>query len=421
MPTRTTSLIGHENQMINSICFYFSNIFEGNVSAANLTQFESFYVSLIFGEYIAPLVILPGLIGNTLSLMVASQRHNRKLPFGLCVGALAIADNAMLLFGQFVTWIFYYFLPNAMTHRLCQWQLAARMFCSNCGAWIIVILTFERYISVSKALSNPAPRSRRNTIIALISLVIISLGKNMHYFETAEFLYHRTWPVYFCGIALQRSDSAIIAVTVFELLFNSIIPFIFILTVNVIIIWKIRKLAKFKRRLNEARTVTSLAYTTDDSKEEFKRNYETGSGMTAMLVSISIAFVLLTAPIFINRFIFAFVEAPLPIDITAEYLLLDSIFSVFFTTNYAINFYIYCVAAPSFRKDLKTLWKRFMGIFPRKYTLSKIFIIFDPSQSSDTQLRSFSVSKRTVPEATCTASTNVTDRTSSLNQDENSW
>ena len=84
------------------------------------------------------------------------------------------------------------------------------------------------------------------------------------------------------------------------------------------------------------------------------------NSITVMLITVSLAFVLLTSPLFLFRTYFNFVSKDTAY-IQAVYHLGHHICHKLWYTNNAINFYLYCLTGRKFRQDLNMLWMRARG------------------------------------------------------------
>ena len=293
--------------------------------------------------------------------MVAMRANNRSLPFGVYMAALACADTFMLAFGQMYGWIMFHFLTTSMNNTKCQLLLFMHSIGGNVGAWIIVAITFERYLLVCRATDHVRFRTVRTTYIVVTVIIGVCVGKNIHYFYTSEFLRDPGYDFMICAIGFVRADPAIIALEVFELCFSSLIPFIFILILNGFIIYRLEQKAKTrKERFGRNSTCGSTA-----SALPSKAPRDAERGLTVMLVAVSLTFACLTSPLFVFRFYFAFkpnvCSEP---DSMARYVLVDNILVLLYASNFAINFLLYCLTGTLFREDLTNIFKNLSEKIP---------------------------------------------------------
>ena len=311
-----------------------------------------FIIATQLAYYVTPMIIMTGIIGNTLSFTVAMRKHNRSHPFGVYIAALACSDTFLLTVGQLYGWIMFHFLSLSMNKTKCQALLFLYSLGGNVGAWIIVALTFERYLLVCRATDHVRFRTVRTTYITVAVIVMVCVAKNIHYIFTAEFIGDSGYGVMICAIGFLRFDTGIIILQVFELLFNSFIPFMCILTLNGFIIHRLKKQAKTRKERLRKSTVGSAVSTLSS-----KAPRDSARGLTVMLVAVSMAFACLTSPMFIYRFYFAFENDPCAKKTMARYVLVDNILMLFYASNFSINFILYCLTGSLFREDLTNIFK----------------------------------------------------------------
>ncbi len=85
-----------------------------------------------------------------------------------------------------------------------------------------------------------------------------------------------------------------------------------------------------------------------------KFNVRRDEKLTAILLSISVIFLLTTGP----SSAFTIVLLPIDLEDRAPYRLVWSSLSLLFYTNYSVNFLLYCVSAPRFRRELFEICRR---------------------------------------------------------------
>ncbi|KAF6027794.1 hypothetical protein EB796_013899 [Bugula neritina] len=249
--------------------------------------------------------------------------------------ALAVADTLVLVFGCLRRWIievFHVELLNAspsacaIINFLSYWSF-------DVAAWILVIMTLDKLIIVASPM-RAHMRTRRAAAIALSVVVVVSAGINLHIFFTTEYnnklckakdefalFYANVWP---------WIDAAV----------YSFVPFISLLVLNVIILFFVGKANK--RRQNMA-----------------KNSKSSNHALTVMLLSITFAFLILTAPAVVIHILREkgepYFNLTDPSDF-AKYTLTRQVSRVLLYLNHSINFFLYCVAGPKFRNELKLMF-----------------------------------------------------------------
>jgi hypothetical protein len=133
-----------------------------------------------FFAYFTPVVIVVGLVGNSLSLAVFTSKSLRKLSASSYLAALSMADISSLLFYVLIEWLrrgMEYIHPNAHInfldrHGVCQFLLFMAYLSRMMSVWIIVVFTIERFTGIC----YPLRSFKRGALkIVLIMLAVFSL------------------------------------------------------------------------------------------------------------------------------------------------------------------------------------------------------------------------------------------------------
>ncbi len=130
-----------------------------------------------------------------------------------------------------------------------------------------------------------------------------------------------------------------------DLIKQSMVPFIIILTCNVTIIYTVIKAKHVRSR--------------DMNSQSNNNNLR---GMTALLISVSFVYLICTFPaailyIFKQKVLSNYSsDSPMPADIQAQWQLYKAIAILLISTNSAVNFPLYCMSGPKFRTGLLNLF-----------------------------------------------------------------
>ena len=90
--------------------------------------------------------------------------------------------------------------------------------------------------------------------------------------------------------------------------------------------------------------------------KESRKSQSEGS-LTTMLLMVSFTFVILTGPIYAFYVAYIFKNNMESAQALADYVMAGNICNQMLLTNYAINFYLYCLGGSKFRSDLKKTLK----------------------------------------------------------------
>ena len=238
-----------------------------------------------------------------------------------------------------------------MTRLHCRFINYIHGVIGNTEAWTIASLALERYLCVCHPMSARKYRTRKATVIILVCILICCILKNIHFFFTSDFLHNKVSNHIVCVTGYFHSGSRDVVLDVFEMMFNSLSPFVFILIFNLLIICRLQHQKHYRRSLRcESSDSSGREHRCADSSVR-----DHSDGITVMLVVVTFTFIFLTSPIFVLRAVTAYDTASPPHE-KARYILLESIFGILYDINFAVNFYLYCLTGRSFRNDLKQLF-----------------------------------------------------------------
>ena len=245
----------------------------------------------------------------------------------------------------------FYFLSQHMTSHHCNFINYIQGVIGNTEAWTIASLALERYLCVCHPMSARKYRTRKATVLTLACIFICCILKNIHFFFTSDFFHNKASNHIVCVTGYFHIGSRNVVLDVFEMMFNSLLPFVFILIFNLLIIRRLQHQNRFRRSLKCScadRSDTENRCADSSVTDHFV-------GITVMLVVVTFTFIFLTSPIFVFRAVSSY-DKDSPLHEKARYVLYTSIFGILYDTNFAANFYLYCLTGRSFRNDLKQLF-----------------------------------------------------------------
>lgn len=187
--------------------------------------------------------------------------------------------------------------------------------------------------------------SYKKTRLTLLCLSLLSVAKNLHYVWTSDFQYDDRTGAAMCAFGLTRKSTWVRVWQWIDLCLASLIPFLILICLNLAIVITLRRTASSRHAL-----------TADSSHSSSSKQRD--AQLTAMLISVSIMFVVLTAPLFMFRTYFNFVPHDGDIWSEAIYYLGHHICHKLWYCNNAVNFYLYCITGKKFRDDLLSLCRR---------------------------------------------------------------
>ena len=322
--------------------------------------------------YIAPIMIVVGMVGNILALVVLQSKYFRRAPSSFILSALACADTGVLLCG---------FLRHAITAHTdfdvdirqlseasCWIHVFSSYYLKDLASWSLVLLTVERMVSVKWPFKAKELISKTRMVIAWLAVALVLFLLNVHFISNTMTMTVRSYPD---GTSRAICDSRNDATVLYfhrkvwpwlDLVKFSLAPLAIVIACNVIIITTL--LTARKARQDHMRVSAE-----DDS-----------SSITAMLIGISIMFVWTTVPVsvyFIGKNLW-------PASTYQDVLVKLSAYAAV-NVNYYLssctNFIIYCISGSKFRRALVAV------VLCREIEKSKSK---KPTSSNDTAITSVS-------------------------------
>lgn len=282
-----------------------------------------------------PLIVFIGTIGNGLSIIVLLRRRMRGKSVYIYLFVLSCSDTAVLYFSAFKTWIFEitnWELLHVST-EVCKMSSFLILVALHCSSWLIVLVTIDRSVAVWSPLRAATMCSLRQARCISGILILTSVFYNAHVLWTFS-LYSSDNRLYcygnpqltFMGYPFE----------VFKLISYCFVPFSIVLTLNCIIIYKIRMTRK------GLMTNHPPTYSTG----HVSPIRLTHAKITYMLLAVSFTWLLMTAPF--SLLIFMGKVYSSKVGKTICFLLMY--------TNHSVNFFLYCLTGKKFRRELKELF-----------------------------------------------------------------
>ena len=323
--------------------------------------------------YLTPIVLIIGILGNSLSLNVFLSKNMRGMSASAYLAALSASDLSTLIFYVTVEWLrrgIVYIYPETQMAFLeyngfCQILMYLSYVSRFLSSWLVVAFTVERYIGVCHPLRRRhiCTRSSTRRIIAAICLSACIL---VLYKPILSGVYHSADGTQYCTSDKHFGFTSFVLDSTFAVTIT-LIPFVIITVLNILIV---RTLFRTNRRHNNCATMTcnkkmksGMVIRTEESiiKLEF----------TFILLAVSFFFIAFNVPYFTiwfrnfiyNTYITQQNKASIE-DIEYWQGVLYVSRTIFYL-NYCINFFLYSITGTYFRKEVKYLFslKARQGLF----------------------------------------------------------
>ena len=340
----------------NNCSFILSQLLISEQNIANF-EFTSEETIMVYG---APIVLFIGTIGNILSIITLYNFLREKTVYKYLF-ALAIFDLLVLYIGLFEKW-----LNVVCGCSIKRSEIGCRLFTFCCyvasftSVWLIVAVTFERYLAICQELKAGLRngKSSKRTVVILISIVLLAIAFSLHLFWTLGFNKEldpdcRPTSRYFTFLALIWPW---IDITLYFF-----IPCILIVTFNGLILHNLRSREGLITHIGDSEcslTDTCMLqrnYPRKSSNQSVSQSHvrRNTNVLTLMLILISVSFLLTTSPFVCMIILLNTWSGLLTQDNKDIVFALLSITELLMYFNHSLPFYLYCICGEKFRKKLR--------------------------------------------------------------------
>jgi hypothetical protein len=298
------------------------------------------YISKIIWTYMLPMSIIIGISLNILIICVLRVSLVGKSSTRLLLTGLAMADTAVLLTNPLRQGIIRCFATDVrhLTHASCPVHYFCSYFLEHFSHWNVLLLTVERWISVTYPLRARVICTMKWTLVALSMTSILLFTLNAHLlFEYRLGKVISEDSIHFQCTYVSKSYSTFMVkvYTHLEIVLSFGIPFPGIVLFNSSILWQLFKTGMKRRKLQ------NLGTSSDCDAARL-------SSMTHMLVAVSVAFLVLLTPKAVWLLVYRSLTRP--VDKFYWFYLASPISYVLYSLNHGTNFILYCISGRQFRE-----------------------------------------------------------------------
>ncbi|CAH1781213.1 unnamed protein product [Owenia fusiformis] len=328
-----------------------------------LWDFQSFVMSVYIFLVLSPIILSVGIVGNVMVVVVLLQKTMRSSTSSMYLIALAFVDTTVLLTGLVREWIKYgislyreHFGYRTMTptdirdytDAGCKFHMFILYTTIHISAWLLVCLTVERVIAVFIPHKVKLICTHKVTLAAIGITFLVCIALNSHFFVTVKLNTNEYSNVSWCDVDGNKNSTNVKWHEIYDIIdavVASYAPFVIMLSANVLIIGRLRFI---KYKSDKMASNTSL----DDSKL---------NTMTTILLTINFVFFVTTCPIVVlTNYYHIWFDLNTWEDYTDNELAF-AICHMLFYLNSALNFLLYCISGPRFRREFMALIRRLKG------------------------------------------------------------
>ena len=303
---------------------------------------DSYWTALV-GTII---ILVLGIIGNSLSIFVTLRTSLRRNPFFKYLTALAVIDSVHCIFGCSGT-----LLPiatNGAFHNRdiigCGANVSISIISASISSHLLVAVSIERYISISYPLKAFQWFSYRRNALAITLIVVLNIA-----FISPVSMYTVLEKIIVNGQMHNRClFLGVPDIYVFSMgLLYSFAPLIIIATMNILIMK-----ALIQRQATTARLNNGSNSLLEQRRAEVMKTIP-------VILSVCISFIVTTTPVTTMLILAAIKHKWSYLDLQevdpCPLYIFWTIITLLRLVNYSINFYMYCLTGSHFRKELYKL------------------------------------------------------------------
>ncbi|KAL8591601.1 hypothetical protein ACOMHN_030487 [Nucella lapillus] len=291
--------------------------------------------------YVVPPVLLTlGSLGNVMTVVVMrgmpSSQSTACLYFYFSV--LAVSDQFLL----FVCLVFYWIdmgfsWPESFFRFdiLCSVPKFIWNACGVVSAWVLIAMTYQRVMSVMTPHRVGVLCTVRRGKVIVVAIVLFACAMHAEYLVTWVY-----WAEYRkCQYARQYMHFTEVFEWM-ELVFTSILPFLFLVAGNSVLVWQVVRSSRLSKTLRgslDQQTKTATGNVTS---------------LTRTLIVTSVVFLILTLPVDIFDVCVQMTYLNIADEeVSAMLKLIRTIVTILCISGYATNFYLYVLSGRRFREE----------------------------------------------------------------------
>ena len=223
-------------------------------SMMNVTARFAFALKCLdfFNFYYLAIIIIFGMVGNTLSFLVFTRTHLKLRSSSYYLAALALADLGFLL-TLLVVWLNHVGIDLFNRQGFCQALVYGSSVCSCLSVWLTVAFTVERLIAVQYPLQRPYMCTVRRAKIIISALTVTTLACHVYSLFTAGITDGGPDGKSTCDL-LPDYYRFMHVVNLLDTVLTLVIPFILIVVMNTLIA---KNLIVFSRTFNSSKSRSS--------------------------------------------------------------------------------------------------------------------------------------------------------------------
>ena len=314
----------------------------------NSESYVQYKAALVLWRYVPPFLIIFGITGNALTVIILLQKHLRKSATSIFLVSLAISDILALTTGLVRQWIKYAFKVDiredvSVTGCRLHWFLVYVV--TQFSSWMLICVTMERTISTFQPHKRRVFCKVRNASLAVGAILTALFLLNGHYlFGYGNKVDENNTIVESC-VPIEDNYAHFISYswTWIDLCVFYLIPMLFLLIGNMMIIYKVLDSHRRSRRV----IAPSANVPTTNTAQRNKT-----SSLTVLLMLVSALFIICITPIVVYPIGEPYWRQGASEKTLAIMFLSDTLANLLMYANHSVNFALYFLSGSKFRSEV---------------------------------------------------------------------
>lgn len=317
----------------------------GNTSCEELLEgHEGYWQDEVADQlivYVAPVLLVLGLLGNIISLLVMSRPSLRHFITTLYLRSIAVLDTIVLLTGLLHHWLvtLFNFDIRLTSNWMCKLHTFLLCWSGFFSIWLLVACSMERCCGFVSSHHTEIIRSKKATALVVSTVGLLTMSFNVVFLADLQVInYYSSGEVCDTRCAMP-DDYSYFWGTVWpwlQLALKCFLPFVFLIISNGIIISRLAHLRMQGHTLTVAKTCGGS---------------DIVASMTVTQLAVSTAFLLTTAPLGAYYLVYDVSNPWLtPQEIACKHLFF-SIASILYYMHFSCKVLHYVATAPRFRQE----------------------------------------------------------------------
>ena len=325
------------------------------LNATNRPHFTQYpptsYAVYEVGYVFVPLLLVVGVVGNSLTITVMTSASFRTLPVSKMLIAMSLSDTVVNLLFPFNKPFMSQLIGTdirALSSGGCKLFFWTYRFAKTGSSWMVVMISFERFVAVWFPMKSKFIITERNVYIAMAVLYGVFAVFFGYWCSWADRVIDGSCVINSrpAGFEIQSEVFLVLGLVLY-----SFGPSFFLVIINILIVYK---LVRIRKKISPESNIHSSSQTQPQRSTKSAGRSRT----TIMLLSVAIAFVILVTPNAVAHIV-SFVRKQEIFETTDPVMVfLREIVQILEQMNHSINFFLYILCSKRFKAGVIKIVKR---------------------------------------------------------------